>query len=74
MNEVCLTNGMSGGATNVWQYDEAGNWLNPSSTSRWVYNTDNELSVKANHDDTSWGVAVVLPSAMSMAPSTRIFR
>ena len=26
-NAVASTNGVAGGATNIWQYDEAGNWL-----------------------------------------------
>ena len=43
-NEVCSTNGFAGGATNSWQYDEAGNWLNANASSRWVYDRDNELT------------------------------
>jgi RHS repeat-associated protein len=38
-----LTNEISGTVTNSWQYDEAGNWLNADSGSRWVYDRDNEL-------------------------------
>jgi RHS repeat-associated protein len=42
-NEVCLTNGLAGGATNTWVYDEAGNWR--AGDGRWrLYNADNELA------------------------------
>ena len=41
-NEVCLTNGIAGGATNAWVYDEAGNWR--TGDGKWrLYNADNEL-------------------------------
>ena len=42
-----LTNEISGGVTNSWQYDEAGNWLNADGSSRWVYDRDNELMGRA---------------------------
>jgi YD repeat-containing protein len=42
-NEVVLTNGLAGGETNAWVYDEAGNWLNAPGGSKWLYNADNEL-------------------------------
>jgi RHS repeat-associated protein len=45
-NEIVFTNGLAGGQTNVWEYDEAGNWLNASANSRWVYNLDNELMAR----------------------------
>lgn len=41
-NEVCLTNGIAGGTTNSWQYDEAGNWRTGDGNWR-LYNADNEL-------------------------------
>ncbi|MCU0772765.1 MAG: hypothetical protein MUE94_13495 [Verrucomicrobia bacterium] len=29
---------------NAWTYDEAGNWLNATPDSKWVYNADNEIA------------------------------
>jgi RHS repeat-associated protein len=41
-NEVSLTNGIAGGTTNAWVYDEAGNWR--TGDGKWrLYNADNEL-------------------------------
>jgi RHS repeat-associated protein len=41
-NAVATTNGVAGGATNAWQYDEAGNWLAGDGKYR-LYNADNEF-------------------------------
>ena len=57
-NEIAFTNGIAGGVTNSWQYDEAGNWLNAGASSRWRYNPDNELVGRANWGDTNWSVTV----------------
>ncbi len=58
-NEICFTNGLAGGATNSWTYDEAGNWLNPlQAGTKWVYNKDNELTARADTSDTTWSAAV----------------
>jgi RHS repeat-associated protein len=57
-NEICFTNGLAGRTTNAWIYDEAGNWLNANPTSRWRYNTDNELVARAATNDTTWNVTV----------------
>lgn len=46
-NEVVLTNGLAGGETNAWVYDEAGNWLNAPSGNQWLYNADNEMVARA---------------------------
>lgn len=41
-NEICITNGIAGGATNFWVYDEAGNWFTGDGKYR-LYNGDNEF-------------------------------
>jgi RHS repeat-associated protein len=57
-NAVCFTNGLAGGATNAWHYDEAGNWRNASPTHQWFYNADNELLGRSATGDTNWTITV----------------
>jgi YD repeat-containing protein len=52
-NEVVV-----GSATNSWVYDEAGNWLNPTPTTKWVYNADHELPGRVNNGDTNFTITV----------------
>jgi len=43
-----LTNEITGSVTNTWQYDEAGNWLNAATSTKWMFNLDNELMSRVN--------------------------
>ncbi len=60
-NEISFTNGLAGFVTNSWQYDEAGNWLNPDLSglgTKWVYNADNELMARTASSDSTWTTTV----------------
>ncbi len=53
-----LTSETCGATTTSWQYDEAGNWLNASSSTKWVYDADNELVARGNSSDNTFTVTV----------------
>jgi RHS repeat-associated protein len=64
-NEIAFTNGLAGGATNSWVYDEAGNWITGDGKYR-LYNDDNEfLGISSNSTKTVTVTGEVEPGPMS---------
>jgi len=53
-NEIAFTNGLAGGVTNAWVYDEAENWITSPGEGKWrLYNADNEFVGISTNDTTT---------------------